>query len=244
MMVPMVLLTLPTVSWTGALERAINGTSSVLDLTYPLNGRTLAWPELARPPKGPLHRLASLEELGTHLEAPAHLFEGKPTIERIPFQQLIGPAILVDVTRKVEKDQDYRLIPEDLRAWERKYGKIPSGAFVLAYTGWGRRFWEKERYRNLDGKGVMHFPGFSTEAVTFLLNRRKIKGIGIDTLSVDHGPSQDFPVHRLLFSAGKVALEGLANLDKLPPKGVKLIIAPLPLKGSSVAPTRIFAILP
>ncbi len=243
-MVPMVFLTLPTVSWAGALERAINGTSSVLDLTYPWNGRTPAWPELTRPAKGPLHRFADLEELGTHLEAPAYLLEGKPTIERIPSQQLMGPTILVDVTRKVEKDPDYRLTLEDLRAWERKYGKIPSGAFVLAYTGWGRRFWEKERYRNLDEKGIMHFPGFSMEAVTFLLNRRKIKGIGIDTLSVDHGPSQDFPVHRLLFAAGRVALEGLANLDKLPPKGVKLIIAPLPLEGSSAAPARILAILP
>jgi len=240
----MMLLALPTMSWAGALERAINGTSSVLDLTYPWNGRIPAWPGPTKPAKGPPHRFADLEELGTHLETPSLLFEGKPTIERIPAQHLMGPAILVDVTGKVEKDPDYRLTLEDLRAWERKYGRIPSGAFVLAYTGWGRHFWEKERYRNLDGKGVMHFPGFSTEAVMFLLNRRKIKGIGIDTLSVDHGPSQDLPVHRLLFAAGRVALEGLANLDKLPPKGIKLIIAPLPLGGSSTAPARILAILP
>lgn len=243
-MVPIALLLLPTAAGAGALERAINGTSSLLDLTYPLNGQTPAWPEPARPDKGPFHRFAGLEELGTHIEGPSHLFEGRPTIERIPPRELIGPAIRVDVSKQADRDPDYRLTLENLRLWERKYGKIPSGAFVLAYTGWGRRFWEAGRYRNVDEKGVMHFPGFSAEAVTFLLNRRKIKGIGIDTLSVDHGPSQDLPVHRLLFSAGRVALESLANLDKLPPKGIKLIIAPLPLEGSSAAPARIFAILP
>jgi kynurenine formamidase len=90
----------------------------------------------------------------------------------------------------------------------------------------------------------MRFPGFSREAAEFLVKSRDVKGIGTDTLSVDPGSSTDFVVHRLLLASGRLIIECLASLDKLPPKGSKLIVAPLSIEGGSGAPARVLAILP
>jgi kynurenine formamidase len=90
----------------------------------------------------------------------------------------------------------------------------------------------------------MHFPGYSKESTGFLVTKRNIKGIGIDTLSGDCGTSPDFIVHHTINTAGKFILENVANLDKLPSKGATLIIAPIKIEGGSGGQCRIWAILP
>jgi kynurenine formamidase len=105
------------------------------------------------------------------------------------------------------------------------------------------RWPDQTRYRNMDASGVMHFPGFSVEAVKLLMERGAV-GIGIDTLSVDYGASKDFEVHRLDLPAGLYNLENLANLDKLPEAGAFLIAAPIKLEGGSGGACRVFAVLP
>jgi len=110
-------------------------------------------------------------------------------------------------------------------------------------TGWEKYWMNKNLYLNRDKNGIMHFPGFSTGVVEFLINKRKINGIGVETLSVDTGISTNFEVHFLLFKNNKYALENLANLHLLPPSKVVLIIAPLKIENGSGSPARIFAIL-
>ena len=90
----------------------------------------------------------------------------------------------------------------------------------------------------------MHFPGFSEDAARFLVDKRRIKGIGIDNLSVDYGMSRNFPVHRIVNGAGKSALENVAHLDRLPATGAFLIIAPIKIEGGSGGQARLFAVLP
>jgi len=77
-----------------------------------------------------------------------------------------------------------------------------------------------------------------------LIEERNIKGIAIDTPSIDYGKSKDFKVHQILCGADKLALENIANLDKLPPSGAVLYVIPIPIKGGTGAPARVFAILP
>ena len=89
----------------------------------------------------------------------------------------------------------------------------------------------------------MHFPGFSAESARLLV-ARGVVGLGIDTASVDYGPSKDFEVHRVSLPAGLYNLENLANLDQLPETGAFLIAAPTKLEGGSGGPVRVFAILP
>jgi len=77
-----------------------------------------------------------------------------------------------------------------------------------------------------------------------LIHERKAKGLGIDTLSIDYGLSRDFVVHHVVNKAGRYGLENVANLDRLPPRGFFLVVAPIKIEHGSGGPTRIFAILP
>jgi len=232
-----------------------SGQTQVVDLSYAVNDHLPAWPGDDRPfvatAKATFEKdgyftrsFCSLEHYGTHMDAPAHFIEGQATVDQIAAQRLIGPAVVVDIERKVAGDADYRLTRTDLQAWERRWGRIPEGAIVLARTGWAARWPDARRYRNTDPAGLMHFPGFAVDAAEFLTKERKISGVGIDTLSVDFGPSKNFEVHRLTHAAGLYHLENLASMEKIPPKGAFLVAAPIKLEGGSGGAVRVFAILP
>jgi kynurenine formamidase len=163
-------------------------------------------------------------------------------MDQVPPSQLIGEACVIDVREKVARNPDYLVSARDIRDFENRYGQIPSGAFVIARTGWEERWNDPKRYINQDEKGVMHFPGFGVDAAKLLLERN-IAGVGIDTLSIDHGPSQDFAVHKLLNGAGKIGIENLANLRELPPRGATLIVGALKIRDGSGAPARVLALV-
>jgi len=76
------------------------------------------------------------------------------------------------------------------------------------------------------------------------VTQRKIIGVGIDTASMDYGPSKDFIAHQIINGANVYGLENIANLEKLPPTGATLITLPMKIKGGTGAPTRIIATLP
>jgi kynurenine formamidase len=140
-------------------------------------------------------------------------------------------------------EPDFLLTAEHVRAWEAKHGRIPDGAVVLLHTGWDRRWGDVLRFQNKDARGQMHFPGFGADAAKFLVDQRTVRGIGIDTMSIDYGQSRDFAVHKIVNGAGRYGLENVANLDKLPPRDFYLIIAPIKIETGTGGPTRIFAIL-
>jgi kynurenine formamidase len=115
------------------------------------------------------------------------------------------------------------------------------------YSGWGSRWPDRKRYLGTDvpaDTANLHFPGFSKEAAEFLVNQRDIDAIGVDTPSIDPGPSQDFIVHRIINGANKPGFENLANLDRVPPTGATLIALPMKIAGGSGAPLRAIAVLP
>ena len=81
-------------------------------------------------------------------------------------------------------------------------------------SGWARHVADKAKYVGKDAAGVMHFPGFDPDAAAWLLKQRKVSGIAVDTLSLDHGASKDFKTHVSWLSAGRWGLENVANLDQ------------------------------
>ncbi|MBM4055590.1 MAG: cyclase family protein [Planctomycetes bacterium] len=239
----------------GILENVMEGKTTIIDLTYPLNEKNAHWPVGAYEPFK-YEVIASLkkdrvfsgkystpEHLGTHIDAPNHFESNQPSVDQIPFTQLVGPAIVVNIVEKVEKDHDYTLSVADILNWEKENGAIPHGAIVLLYTGWSKRWNDTEKYKNMDNCSRMHFPGYSKEAADFLIKERTIKGIGIDTLSGDCGMCSDFQVHHIINGAGKYILENIANLDTLPPQGFTLILAPIKIEGGSGGQCRIWALL-
>jgi len=235
----------------------------ILDMTYAYDENTIYWPN-ATPFKltSEFHGMtdrgywyaanfyAASEHGGTHADAPLHFAQNGRTIDQIPLHEWIGPAVKIDTTKQCDRDRDYLLTVEDIKKWEKQYGRIPAGAWVIMYTGIGTQFYpDPKRVLGTDKKGLtalpeLSFPAFSRESAEFLISQRKIKGVAIDTPSIDYGQSQDFQVHRIICGADKLGLENIANLDKLPAKGAMLYVIPMSIKGATGAPARVFAILP
>jgi kynurenine formamidase len=236
------------------LADLVSGKLELVDLSWPLNPQSAFWPGDNYKPFE-LHTIATLEKdgvlskafsspehLGTHLDAPNHFEPHQPSVDKIEIQDLFAPGVVIDVSAEAAADPDYRVDVDDVRAFEEMHGPIPSGAVVLVYTGWSK-FWNNPvRYQNKDVMSRLHFPGYSAEAVRFLLDERHVRGVGLDTMSVDYGLSRDFKVHRALGKAGRYGLENLANLEKLPPRGFYLFVAPMKIETGSGGPTRAFAL--
>ncbi len=238
----------------GALERAMLGKSQVVDLTHV---------QSEYPPVGGVHEGARPEapgegerdsaapsmppaiELATHLYLPASLVKDQPTVAQLPARDFLVHAVVVDIAAQVAEATDYRATAEDLRAWERRNGRIRKGSVVLLHTGWARRWSDATRYLNLDPQRVPRVPGFSPGAIAFLLEKRDIPGVGLDAWVPEPAPGvpEGEDGTRPLLNAGKWQLVNLTNLNRLPAKGTKLVIAPLRLEAGT-APARVIAILP
>lgn len=232
----------------------------LIDLTYPFDERTIFWPNnkpfqwektaWGMAAGGYWYAAGNFcmsEHGGTHIDAPIHFGKGQNTLDQIPLYRLVGPAVVVDVRDAVAKDRDYRLSPGDLKTWESRHGRIPIGAIVVMYSGWGRYWPDKVKYLGSETPNdpeSLHFPGFSSEAAEFLVKERKIDGIGIDTPSIDHGPSRNFAVHQILNGANLYGLENIAHLDRMPPIGATIIALPIKITGGTGGPVRIIALLP
>jgi kynurenine formamidase len=178
--------------------------------------------------------------IGTHIDAPCHLYKGGLSIEKIPLDNLITEACIIDVSSKATAD--YEISVEDIEEYEKMYGLIPKGSIVVGYTGWSRFWFDSATYRNMDSNGQMHFPAFSAKASEALL-ARDIAGIAIDTLSPDCLDST-YPVHRLILGVGKFIIENIGNCSQIPPKGAYLIALPLNLEGATESPMRIVGLIP
>jgi len=233
---------------------------TLVDLTYPFDEQTVFWPT-NKPFKWDRAAWGTTaggywyasgdfsmsEHGGTHIDAPLHFGEGKLAVDEIPLDRLVAPAIVIDVRRAVIQDRDYRLTAQDIEQWESQYGRIPEGAVVLMLCGWGAGWPDRETYlgsKTPSDPKTLHFPGFSKEAADLLAHDRKVDGIGLDTPSIDYGPSRDFIVHQIVNGANLYGLENIANLEKLPPKGATLVALPMKIKGGTGGPVRIIAILP
>jgi kynurenine formamidase len=236
------------------LDGIFSGKTRVLDLGYAINDKLVPWPGDKRcfeaknnasvEQNGYFTRsFWMLEHYGTHLDAPIHFPPGKAPVDQIPPRQFFGMAAVFDIRAESAADADYRLPAARIAEWEKLHERVPSGAIVLLRTGWAARWPDSKSYLNQDAAGCMHFPGFSVEAVDWLIER-KVSGIGCDTMSVDYGASEDFAVHHLALGAGLYHLENLADLSELPEKGAFLVVAPIKLEGGSGGPVRVFALLP
>ncbi|RMH06558.1 MAG: cyclase family protein [Nitrospirae bacterium] len=233
---------------------------TIVDLTYPFDEHTIYWPtnqhfhrrETSRGFTAQGYWYASgafsaSEHGGTHLDAPIHFAASGMSVDEIPVQTLIGPAVVIDVSAQCETNPDYELSIADVTAWEAQHGRIESGTLVLLRTGWSAYWPDPVRYlgsQTPEDPATLHFPGFSAEAAQFLVTHRHIRGVGIDTASIDPGRSSDFPVHRIISQANLHALENVAGLDQLPPRGATIFALPMKIRGGSGGPVRIVALLP
>jgi kynurenine formamidase len=236
-------------------------TAKFVDLSYSFDEKTIYWP--TSPSAFVLRQLAygdtpggwfyssfavsTPEHGGTHLDAPIHFSKNGRTADQVPLEQLIAPAAVIDVSQAAAADADHRLTPEEVRDWENAHGPIASGTIVLLRTGWGARWPDRKRYLGDDTPGDathLHFPSYGKEAAELLVRERRVAALGVDTASIDYGPSTDFLVHRLAMAAQVPGLENVANLGKVPETGAWVVALPMKITGGSGGPLRIVAIVP
>lgn len=189
------------------------------------------------------HKFEMGENTGTHVDAPSHITQGGKNLPDIPVDELVVPLAVLDVKAKVEKSADYLVSGSDIVDWESANGPVPVASVLVVNTGWHQRFDDPAKYLNQDDQGVMHFPGVSAEAAEMLVER-DVVGVGIDTLSIDHGPAKEFVAHKVLTAANKYMLENLANLDDLPDTGATIIVGVLKVADGTQAQARVLALVP
>ena len=234
----------------------------IVDLTHAFDESTIYWPTeegfvLERGTAGvtpggyyyEAHAFRSAEHGGTHIDAPIHFHADGWTVEQIPVDRLVGPAVLVDLSVPCARDRDHEISVADLEAAEALHGAIPAGAIVLLQTGFGRFWPDRSAYMGTDARGPgavaqLHFPGLHPEAARWLVEQRAISAVGIDTPSIDRGQSKRFLSHRILFASNVPAFENVANLERLPPRGFDVVALPMKIRGGSGGPLRIIAIVP
>jgi kynurenine formamidase len=195
------------------------------------------------------YNYCAAEHGGTHLDAPVHFARGKWAADEIPLEKLTGEAAVIDVSGKTLNNPDYLITVSDIEAWEKTNGKLEDDIIILFHTGYGSFYPDAKKYLGTDERGAgavekLHFPAIDPAAAERLVKNRKVKAVGLDVASVDFGQSKDFKTHQILYEQNIPGFENVANLDKLPPKGVFIIALPMKIKGGSGAPLRIVAVVP
>lgn len=233
----------------------------IVDLSHAFDSETVYWPtadpfRLEKDFEGvtekgyfyAANKFSTAEHGGTHIDAPVHFAQGRHSVDQIPLEQLMGRAVVVDVSVECAKNADYQVTVGDFQKWERAHGRLPREVIVLLRTGYGRFWPDRKRYMGTDERGAeavakLHFPGLHPDAARWLTLNRTIKAIGLDTPSIDFGQSTLFQTHRILFEKNIPAFENLANLEQLPLKNFDLIALPMKIKGGSGGPLRVIAII-
>jgi len=233
----------------------------LVDLSHSYGPATLYWPTattkfvLTRDADGPTpggwfyasNTLSTPEHGGTHLDAPRHFSEKGRTTEQVPLEQLVAPAVVIDVTKEAAANRDYRLTREAVLAFEKANGPIARGSAVLLRTGWSRHWPNAKAYLGDDTPGdasKLSFPSYGVEAARLLVEERGAAALGVDTASIDYGRSTDFQVHRAAAARNVPGFENLTNLDQLPVRGAVVIALPMKIEGGSGGPLRAIALVP
>src|SRR5262245_10649767 len=199
-MIRIIALSLAVIAWSlasGWPQTADPPRQRVVDLSHGFGPRTLYWPTSptkstlekltsGQPPGGDFYSANSFctpEHGGTHLDAPIHFSERGRTVAEIPLEQLVAPAVVIDVASKEDGDRNYRLTPEDVRTYEKQHGAIARGSIVLMRTGWSRYWPDAKAYLGDDTTGdasKLSFPNYGADAEKLLdaESRRVDTGIG------------------------------------------------------------------
>jgi kynurenine formamidase len=186
------------------------------------------------------------EHTGTHWGAPGHFTEGAALADDLDPGDLFLPAVKIDARARCARDPDYALTVDDLKAWERRHGRIPHESMVIMWTGWESR-WGTDAFFNYDADKVMHQPGFSLEAAQWLVDTGRLGyngGLGTDTFGPDLGIDESYGVSTLLYHEHRISLEALANLGALPATGAYTLCGGHINKDGSGSTALIYGIIP
>lgn len=229
-----------------------------VDLSHPINESSPRFPALPALEKKALfthkdgffvQQFTVVGQYGTHIDPPVHFVEGARYLDEIELKDLLLPLYVIDKSQAVAANPDYEISKQDILDFEAEHGPIAPEAFVAFRSDWSKRWPSQEAIRNLDADGVQHTPGWSHEAMHYLIEERQVKAVGHETLDTDSGLSVarhggSLPEEYYLLSKDLYQVEVLANLDQVPPTGALISIAYPHWEKAAGSPVRVIAILP
>jgi len=155
---------------------------------------------------------------GSHVDSPVHLFPGAPGIDCLGLDVLVGLARVCQLG-DVKTIDNSVLGGIDLQGVTR----LLLGTKNSAQQG-------QDGFRR-------DYVSMTPDAAQYLVERGIVL-VAIDGLSVDCYDTEDYPVHRVLLSAGVAVVEGV-NLTGVPAGDYELICLPLKIAGGDGAPARV-----
>lgn len=166
-------------------------------------------------------RLTLYSHNSTHIDAPFHIIPGAPTLDQLPLDSFFGKGMLADcrnINGKIE-----------ISNLEKYQVELHSSGFLLLFTGWYKK-WRTPDYK-------FDFPVLSSEAAEWLM-QFNLKGIGLDTISIDETESTELPVHHIVLGNGLIIIENLTNLEELEGKTFNFSCLPLKIEEADGSPVR------
>lgn len=208
----------------------------VIDLTHAFNNSISIYPG-GKPPvienimtvekDGAAEKHLSMDShMGTHMDAPAHMIAHGRTLDSYAPSDFLGKALVIDVSHLEERIGFEDILP--FGPW------LQDVKFVFFKTGWSKH-WGKPEY-------LKGFPALTKKAANWLCEQR-VRGVGIDAISIDYIDTKDFPVHKILLACEMFIIENLTNLDKLPEKAFEVACLPMKIENADGAPARVMAML-
>jgi kynurenine formamidase len=209
----------------------------VIDLSYPLTEATPIYPGDPEPRIFTATTVANEgynlshvhigTQTGTHVDAPYHFHDDGATIDRLPLEMTLGPAVVVPVRDKAPFEA---IGLADLEPWRRL---LRPDVIPLFATGW---------YRHAGSPRFFEHPYLSADVARAVLDAG-VRTLAIDTLSADRTGGEEFPVHEAFAAAGGLIAENLAGTERLDPDGSPfLLLLPLDIVGCDGAPVRAVAL--
>ncbi|MEU2791755.1 cyclase family protein [Streptomyces sp. NPDC007100] len=204
------------------------------------------------------HRIAG--SWGTHVDAPAEMVAGGRTIDALPVEDLVLPLIVLDISQAVTDNPDRCLGRDDVLDWERRHGPVPAGCFAALRTDWSRRWPDIDAMRNVDSDGISHTPGWSLDALRYLLVERSVTAIGHETIDADPGmwttadgpegataaenARRRYACEAYVLDHDHYQVELLTNLHALPPTGAHIVVGVGKARHGTAFPARVLALVP
>jgi arylformamidase len=155
---------------------------------------------------------------GTHADAARHFFDDGQTVDKIPLERLIGPALLLGFADDVRAVTAADLRKQDLKGRTRILLRTRNSALLSK-----KEFAPDYTYLAPDGAQYLVDNG--------------VELVGIDYLSIEQFHSGHHKTHRILLERSVVILEGL-DLSVPSPGEYELICLPLRIEGCDGAPAR------
>ena len=166
---------------------------------------------------------------GTHMDAPAHLFAHRTTLDAFDASQFVGKALVIDCTDLGEGE---KITLEKIAS---AGSDADCAEFLLFRTGWDKRWGSSDYFGD--------YPSLTAEAADYLIKSGK-KGVGLDVIGIDPIADANLTIHRQLFKESEiVVIENLKNLDLVGSGLFTLCALPMKYHNADGAPIRAIAIL-